>query len=70
MTRERMAVIYCDGDDGSCGDWTQDYDAMCVSKVGGVPITREQPAPGWTHTSKDGWEADLCPDHAPAGGDA
>jgi hypothetical protein len=66
VTRERMPVIYCDGDDGDCGEWEQDFYKQSVSKVGGVQITRESPAPGWSHTSEGGWGADLCPDCAPA----
>ena len=66
MTRERMPVIYCDHDDGDCTEWERDFYAQSVSKVGGVSITREHPAPGWSHTRANGWETDLCPDHQEA----
>lgn len=57
-----MPVIYCDGYDGDCGEWTQDFYAQSVSRVGGVEITRDAPAPGWVYLSENGWDTDLCPD--------
>ncbi len=55
-----MPVIFCDGADGGCDAWEQDFYEACASTVGGVQVTRARPAPGWTVT--DGGE-DLCPAH-------
>lgn len=57
--RAKVSAIFCDGDDGGCGTWTSDYYEECADTVGGVKITKDKPAPGWTVIG----HSDYCPEH-------
>lgn len=59
--RASVPSIHCD-DESGCDAWEIDHYETCASTVGGVKITSEQPAPGWTRTPAGD---DFCPEHAP-----
>lgn len=58
MTRSREPMLLCDGEDGGCGASEHDYYEQSATTVGGVRITKTEPAPGWTTGPTGG---DLCP---------
>ena len=60
--RGQTPTVHCDAEDGECGNWDVDFYAATATSVGGVRITSDQVAPGWS-TSDD---RDLCPKHARA----
>lgn len=60
MTRDTIAILVCDGDNGWCGETAIDYRDQCASSVNGVPITSETRSPGWRSTIDD---EDFCPAH-------
>lgn len=58
-----IPVIYCDAEDGTCGEWTTDYYEAGAFAVNGVRTT---PMPeGWAATPNP--DEHLCPKHT--GGD-
>ena len=59
MSRHRVPVILCDGDDGLCGATATDYYEECATTVDGVRITSTTRHPGWISTQDE----DYCPDH-------
>jgi hypothetical protein len=60
MTESSVPTLHCDGADPNlgCDEWDLDHYAMDASAVGGVRITLQNRAPGWTRTEKGD---DLCP---------
>ena len=62
--RDRMPVLYCDGDEGECNAWERDFYEMTAHSVDGVRITATERAPGWQSTKDD---RDFCPKHAAGG---
>lgn len=54
------AIVMCDAEEGMCGTWELDYYEQGASAVGGVRITENAPAPGWSSDRL----TDLCPEHA------
>jgi hypothetical protein len=59
--RATTPTLHCDADDGACDNWDVDFYETSASAVGGVRITAERRAPGWTSTTTE----DLCSLHAP-----
>jgi hypothetical protein len=59
MTESSVRTIHCDGGVLGCDAWEVDHYAMDISKVGGVGITLDCRAPGWTRTEQGD---DLCPE--------
>jgi hypothetical protein len=60
MTRDSMPILLCDGEDGDCDGWIEDFYGSAASAVNGVRLTATRRAPGWR--SVDSW--DFCPVHA------
>lgn len=58
--RSSTPTVHCDTDEGDCGAWDVDFYATGASSVGGMRVTADRPAPGWT--SSDG--EDRCPTHS------
>ena len=59
MSRHRVPVIMCDGDDGLCGATADDLYEHGASSADGTRITATTRFPGW-HSIDD---EDHCPEH-------
>lgn len=58
--RGEVAALFCDAEDGECGNWTTDAYEGLVSDVNGVRVTETERWPGWCSTD----DQDFCPEHA------
>lgn len=58
MSKTVTPMLQCDGRDGECKETEVYWGACGYLSIDGVPITRYNPAPGWT---SDDYMFDFCP---------